>query len=161
MCPNEGPLRRGSTSNARSEALRRRDRILKHKARKGDAIIPTDLELFFLELDAEFKANEDRQRVGPLQQHAFKEMRMQLQAERDRDTNQDLPGIPLPTSPGLATSALTEAVHGDGNAFLANPAASQEPVQRAGLVSPGPEGVTVQCSSENSSPEDQEGNAAA
>ncbi|KAI8841848.1 hypothetical protein BJ741DRAFT_705371 [Chytriomyces cf. hyalinus JEL632] len=160
MCPNEVPLPRGSTSSARSESLRRRDRILKHKARKGDAIIPTDLELFFLELDAEFKANEDRQRVGPLQQNAFKEMRMQLQAERDRDTNQDRPGVPLPTSPGLATNALTEAVRDDGNLFSAGLSASQESVQRDGLVSPGPEGVT-DCLSENSSPEDQEGNAAA
>ncbi|KAJ3221358.1 hypothetical protein HDU81_010719 [Chytriomyces hyalinus] len=163
MCPNEVPLRRGSTGNARSESLRQRDRILKHKARKGDAIIPTDLELFFLELDAEFKANEDRQRVAPLQQHAFKEMRMELDAERDRDTNQEGPVVPLPTSspPGQATSALTEAVREDGNTLSTGPSTSQEPVQPAGLVSP-PEGITNLEPRDNSSPEDPDAaNAAA
>ncbi|KAI8828533.1 hypothetical protein BJ741DRAFT_625958, partial [Chytriomyces cf. hyalinus JEL632] len=85
MNPATFRSRRESGATSRSDDIfRKQRRILKHKARKGDAIIPSAMELFFLELDAEFKAKDDRERVRPLQERAFQSMKLELQNERER-----------------------------------------------------------------------------
>ncbi|KAJ3262950.1 hypothetical protein HDU77_011595 [Chytriomyces hyalinus] len=47
-------------------------------ARKGDAEIPSDLDLFFLELDALFNAHTDRQQIDSLHAQMVADMRNEL-----------------------------------------------------------------------------------
>ncbi|KAI8833064.1 hypothetical protein BJ741DRAFT_650784 [Chytriomyces cf. hyalinus JEL632] len=47
-------------------------------ARKGDAEIPSDLDVFFLELDALFNAHSDRQQIDSLHAQMVAEMRNEL-----------------------------------------------------------------------------------
>ncbi|KAJ3215390.1 hypothetical protein HDU81_001426, partial [Chytriomyces hyalinus] len=55
-----------------------RNRLLRRKARKGDAELPDEMQLFFLELDAEFNAERDRARDAPLLAQALLDMRKEL-----------------------------------------------------------------------------------
>ncbi|KAI8822817.1 hypothetical protein BJ741DRAFT_672193 [Chytriomyces cf. hyalinus JEL632] len=60
-----------------------RNRMLRRKARKGDAELPDEMQLFFLELDAEFNAQSDRAREEPLLAQALLDMRNQLDREKE------------------------------------------------------------------------------
>ncbi|KAJ3262949.1 hypothetical protein HDU77_011594 [Chytriomyces hyalinus] len=57
-------------------------------AREGDAEIPSELDLFFLELDALFNANQDRERLESLHANILADMREELarDATARRDT---------------------------------------------------------------------------
>ncbi|KAJ3243986.1 hypothetical protein HDU78_011561 [Chytriomyces hyalinus] len=105
MNPATFRSRRQSGATSRSDEIfrRKQERILKHKARKGDAIIPSAMELFFLELDAEFKAKDDRERVRPLQERAFQSMKLELQKERERHVQTEKDRVLQDTSSSVSS----------------------------------------------------------
>ncbi|KAJ3221206.1 hypothetical protein HDU81_010817, partial [Chytriomyces hyalinus] len=94
-------------------------------ARKGDAEIPSDLDLFFLELDALFNAHANREHIDSLHAQLVADMRDELArdsavSDKDSDTQSDPPqnaAVSLVMNRDMATHAtpteelrLTEAV---------------------------------------------------
>ncbi|KAJ3401361.1 hypothetical protein HDU80_006087 [Chytriomyces hyalinus] len=82
MQPQERHPRQTQSQHQQQQHQQRRNRLLRHKARKGDAELPNDMQLFFLELDAEFNAERDRAREEPLLAQALQDMRNQLDREK-------------------------------------------------------------------------------
>ncbi|KAJ3225050.1 hypothetical protein HDU81_008171 [Chytriomyces hyalinus] len=117
MNPATFRSRRQSGATSRSdEIFRKQERLLKHKARKGDAFIPSAMELFFLELDAEFKAKDDRERVRPLQERAFQLMKLELQKERERRSQTEKDRVIQDTS----STSLVSSVPGSSLSTTGN-----------------------------------------
>ncbi|KAI8833075.1 hypothetical protein BJ741DRAFT_612808 [Chytriomyces cf. hyalinus JEL632] len=83
MQPQERHLRQTHSHQQQQNQQQHRNRMLRHKARKGDAELPDEMQLFFLELDAEFNAMSDRAREEPLLAQALLDMRNQLDREKE------------------------------------------------------------------------------